>query len=137
MYKKILCATDGSEHAQIAVKQAVDLAKSEGAKLAFVMVNVAVAGPRGPLMYRWDEPYVNKTLENARTTAVQAGLTEVEVVGIKSRDAAGAVIEYADEHEVDNIITGTGDRNLLSRLGLGSFAREISAKAHCSVTVAR
>lgn len=137
MYKKILCATDGSDHAQVAVKQAVDLAKCEGAKLAFVMVNVAVAPPRGPLMYRWEEPYVTRTLENARASAVQAGLSDVEAVGIKSRDAARAVIEYADECEVDHIVTGTGDRNLLSRIGLGSFAREVSANAHCSVMVAR
>jgi nucleotide-binding universal stress UspA family protein len=137
MYKRILCATDGSEHAEIAVKQAVDLAKSEGAKLAFAMVNVAVAGPRGPLMYRWEASYVAKTLEAARASAVQAGLSDVEVVEIKSRDAAAAIVNYADEHAIDNIVTGTGDRNALSRLGLSSFAREVSAKAHCSVTVAR
>jgi nucleotide-binding universal stress UspA family protein len=137
MYKNILCAIDGSEHAQIAIRQAVDLAKREGGKLTFVMVNVAVAGPRGPLMYRWDEPYVMKTLENARISAIEAGLTDVELVGIKSLDAAEAVIEYADEHEIDHIVTGTGDRNMLSRMALGSFARQVSANAHCSVMVAR
>ena len=137
MYKKILCAIDGSDHAQIAVNQAVDLARSEGAQLSFVMVNVATGGPRGPLMYRWDEPYVAKTLASARASAEKAGLAGVDAVEIKSRDAAAAVVEYADEKAVDNIVTGTGDRSVISRLGLGSFAREVSAKAHCSVMVAR
>jgi len=137
MYKKILCATDGSDHAQIAVDQAVDLAKREGAKLSFVMVNVLAGGPRGPVMYRWEEPYVAKTLASARAYAERAGLSGVEAVEIKSRDAAAAVLEYAGEHAIDNIVTGTGDRSAISRLGLGSFAREVSAKAHCSVMVAR
>lgn len=137
MYKKILCATDGSDHAQVAVDQAVELARKDGAKLAFVMVNVVTGGPHGPLMYRWEEPYVAKTLATARTSAEKAGLSEIDVVEIKSRDAAAAVLEYANEQAVDSIVTGTGDRNALSRLGLGSFAREVAAKAHCSVTVAR
>lgn len=137
MYKKILCATDGSEHAQVAVDQAVDLAKSEGAKLSFVMVNVAIGGPHGPLMYRWEEAYVAKTLANARASAEKAGLSGVDAIEIKSRDAAAAVLEYAEEQAIDNIVTGTGDRTLASRIGLGSFAREVSANARCSVIVAR
>ena len=48
MFRKILCATDGSAHSDIAVSQAVDLAKSEGATLSFVMVNVATGGPHAP-----------------------------------------------------------------------------------------
>lgn len=136
MYKKILCATDGSEHARIAVDQAVGLAKREGAKLSFIMVNVLSGSLREPI-YRWDEPYVAKTLETARAFAQEAGLSDVEAVEIKSRDAAAAVVEYADAHAIDNIVTGTGDRSVISRLGLGSFAREVSARAHCSVMVAR
>jgi nucleotide-binding universal stress UspA family protein len=137
MFKKILCATDGSEHSQVAVDQAIDLAKSEGAKLAFVMVNVAMGSMRAPLTYKWEESYVTKALATARTTAARAGLSDVEIVEIKSRDPASAIVQYADENAVDSIITGTGDRSIVSRLALGSVAREVAAKAHCSVTVAR
>jgi len=137
MFKKILCATDGSEHSQAAVVQAVDLAKSEGSKLTFAMVNVAVGSMRAPLMFKWDDAYVAKALEAARAAAAKAGLSDVETVKIKSRDPAAAIVEYADENGFDSIITGTGDRSVASRLALGSVAREVSAKAHCSVTVAR
>lgn len=137
MFKKILCATDGSEHSQAAISQAVDLAKSEGAKLAFVMVNIVTGSVRAPMIHGWDEAYVAKALDKARTSAIQAGLSDVDTVEIKSRDAASAILEYAEEHGVDSIVTGTGDRNIVSRLGLGSVAREVSAKARCSVMVAR
>jgi len=137
MFKKILCATDGSEHSQVAINQAINLAKSEGARLAFVMVNVATGSIRAPLTYKWDEAFITKALDTARTSAKQAGLSDVELVEIKSRDPAAAIVQYADENEIDSIITGTGDRSVVSRLALGSVAREVSAKAHCSVTVAR
>src|SRR5512144_1246020 len=101
MFKKILCATDGSEHSQVAINHAVDLAKSEKAKLAFVMVNVAMGSIRTPLTYKWDEKFVTKTLDTARTSAIQAGLPDVELVEIKSRDPASAIVQYAEENGVD------------------------------------
>jgi nucleotide-binding universal stress UspA family protein len=137
MAKLILCATDGSEHSGVAVTFAGQLAKFSGAKLVILSVNVAVGGPRGPLGYQRADAEVRKMLDEAASTAKQAGASECRTVEAKSRDAARAILQCAEEEEVDHIVLGTGDRSMASRLALGSVSREVSAKAHCCVTVAR
>ena len=56
---------------------------------------------------------------------------------LRSRDAAAAVVQYAEENGFDHIVVGTGDKRGLSRLVLGSVAADIAARAHCTVTIAR
>jgi len=137
MTKVILCATDGSEHSRVATAFAAQLAKSNAAPLVFVTVNVAVGGPRGPLEYQRDEGQIKSILDDAVRTAKEVGVSDCNAVWVKSRDAAYAVVQQAEQLEADHIVVGTGDRPVVSRLMLGSVSREVAAKAHCSVTIAR
>lgn len=137
MAKVILCATDGSEHSRVAATYAAQLAKANGASLVFVTVNVALGGPRGPVGYQHDEAQIKKILDETVAVAKQAGVADCKTVSVRSRDAAYAVIQQAEEQRADHIVIGTGDRSVVSRLMLGSVSREVAAKAHCSVTIAR
>jgi nucleotide-binding universal stress UspA family protein len=137
MPKKILCATDGSDHSRIAVAHAAQMAKTNGASLVFVAVNVALGGPRGPLGYHFDESQVQKILSEAAAIAKEAGVSDCKTESVRSRDIAYAVVQQSEELGVDHIVVGTGDRSLASRLMLGSVSREVASKAHCSVTIAR
>jgi nucleotide-binding universal stress UspA family protein len=133
----ILCATDGSEHSQIAVDYATRLTKLSGGKLVFLAVNVAFGGPRGGTSFLWDDAELGKLLDKAASTASEAGISEVSGVMIKSRDAARAIVQYAEENNVDHIVVGTGGKNAVARLLLGSVARDVASRAHCSITIAR
>lgn len=42
MTRKLLCPTDGSDHATLGVHKAVDLARLTGAKLTVCVVNMAM-----------------------------------------------------------------------------------------------
>jgi nucleotide-binding universal stress UspA family protein len=137
MHKKILCATDGSEHSRIAVLHAAEMAKTNAASLVFVTVNVALGGPRGPVGYKFEEGQVQKILSEAAMIARDAGVSDCKTESVRSRDIAYAVVQQAEELGVDHIVVGTGDRSLASRLMLGSVSREVASKAHCSVTIAR
>ncbi len=48
-----------------------------------------------------------------------------------------AILDYAQEHGVDHIVVGTGEKGMATRLVLGSVSHDLVVRAHCSVTVAR
>ena len=135
--KKILCAIDGTDHSSHALELAASLAAKFGASLAVCAVNVARGGARGPLIYAWEDDQVKKILDGAAEKAKKSGAMKVEELALRSREAAAAIVQYAEENGYDHIVVGTGDKRGVSRLVLGSVAADISGRAHCSVTVAR
>ena len=137
MTTKILCAIDGTEHSRHAIEIAAQLAAKFGAKLSVCAVNVAHGGGRGPLIYHWEDSQVTAILDSAALTARKAGAAAVDELALRSREAASAIVQYAEENGFDHIVVGTGDKRGVSRLMLGSVAADVAGRAHCSVTVAR
>lgn len=137
MTSKILCATDGTAHSAHAIELAAQLSAKLGAKLSICAVNVARGGTRGPLIYTWEDDDVKRMLDDAAMMAKKAGASAVEELTLRSRDAAAAIVQYAEENGYDHIVVGTGDKRGVSRLVLGSVAADVASRAHCNVTVAR
>lgn len=137
MTRKILCATDGAPHSQHAVELAAQLSAKLGAGLAICTVNIARGGIRGPLIYSMEDAEVKRVLDSAAAIARKAGAGKSEEVALRSREAAAAIVQYAEENGFDHIVMGTGDKHGVSRLVLGSVAADVASRAHCSVTVAR
>ncbi len=98
---------------------------------------MARGGARGPLIYSWDDDEVKRVLDSAAAEARKAGATAVDELALRSREAAAAIVQYAEENGYDHIVVGTGDKRGVSRLVLGSVAADVAGRAHCSVTVAR
>ena len=134
--KKILCATDGTDHSAHAVELAAEMAKKLGASLSICVVNVAHGGSRGPLIYSLEDDQVKKVLDAAAAVAKKVGVSHVDELALRSREAA-AIVQYAEENGYDQIVVGTGDKRGVSRLVLGSVAADVAGRAHCSVLVAR
>ena len=137
MTRKILCATDGAPHSQHAIELAAQLSAKLGAGLAICTVNIARGGIRGPLIYSMEDAEVKRVLDSAAAIARKAGAGKSEEVALRSREAAAAIVQYAEENGFDHIVMGTGDKHGVSRLVLGSVAADVASRAHCSVTVAR
>ena len=137
MTSKILCATDGTDHSVHAVELAAQMAAKFGARLSICAVNVANGGSRGPLIYNWEDDQVKTILDSAAGIARKAGAGTVDELALRSREAAAAIVQYAEENGYDHIVVGTGDKRGVSRLVLGSVAADVASRAHCNVTVAR
>lgn len=136
MIKRILCATDGSGHAERAVHQAAEMAAKFNADLFLLVVNV-MHGGRGPLLPQLRDEEVEEILKNAAAIAARAGFPDPRTAVVQARDPAPAIVEYAAANGCDHIVTGTGDKHGLTRLVLGSVASDVVRMANCSVTVAR
>jgi nucleotide-binding universal stress UspA family protein len=139
MTKKILCAVDDTDHSKSAVVVAAEMAKAFGAELTLVAVNELMGGVgrTGAASYLWDDTELKHILDRAVDQAKAAGISELNTIGLKSRDVARAIAIYAEEIGADHIVVGTGGKGSISRLMLGSVSRDIVFRAHCPVTVAR
>jgi len=137
MTSKILCPTDGSDHATVGVHLAVEVAKATGGHLTLCVVNIAHGGARGPTINHLTDEEAQQLMSGAEALAKADGLTDVGTVEIVAREAAPAITAYAEQNGYTHIVMGTGDKKGLKRLVLGSVAAEVVSHAHCTVTVAR
>jgi nucleotide-binding universal stress UspA family protein len=133
---KVLCGIDGYAHSTTAAAAAMNLAKRLGAQLTLYMVNPALPG-RGARFYLWSDDHVRKILSEAGRRGRWSGVADVRCASQRARNIADAIVDYADEHEVDYIVVGASDRPAVLKLLSGSVSREVVAKANCPVVVVR
>jgi nucleotide-binding universal stress UspA family protein len=138
--KKILCAVDGTDQAAHAVAFAAELARATGAELTLLAVNELMSGygRKGDVAtHVWDEAELKGILDNGAAAAKKAGAAAPKTVGATSRDAARAIVMFAEDEGMDHIVVGTGGKGGVKRLILGSVSRDVVFRAHCPVTVVR
>ncbi len=145
MYQSILVAIDGSQTSELALKEAIQLARDMGARL--LIVNVV-----DEINFNWAE-YPNLTeiwdvllasartlLDKAASTAAEAGvqadtrLVELDKLGDRIPDA---LAREADAWPADLIVVGTHGRRGLSHMFLGSVAEGIARVATKPVLLIR
>lgn len=137
MTKKILCAVDGTEHANSAIRLAAQMARDSGASLSLLVVDQVTFDGRGGTSHRLGEDAVRKILADANAVAEAAGFKGAHLDAIASRDVARAILNFAEANHVDHIVVGTGEKSAATRLVIGSVSHDLVVRAHCNVTVAR
>ena len=136
--KHILCCVDGSEHADIALRAAIELAAKLSADLSLLVVNVAFGrSPRGPQALIWTSDEAQAILDKACDMVAKNGQKPAHAGIAVAREASTGITHHALEHDVDAIVIGTGDKRGLSRLFLGSVAMDVANRAPCTVIIAR
>jgi nucleotide-binding universal stress UspA family protein len=143
-YRRILVAVDGSAAASAGLREALRLAKREGAELCILhVVNESV--PYTPLA---GAPPINlialllgsgrALLKKAQTQARKQGVEATTVlVETTQRDAAGTIVAQARKRRVDLIVLGTHGRRGMLRLVLGSDAEQVVRTAPVPVLLVR
>jgi nucleotide-binding universal stress UspA family protein len=131
MYSKILVPVDGSPASNLALLEAIKLAKSTGSKLRLVhVVDEFVMTPGGLGAETYFHEVVEslrtlgkKVLERARSTvhehALEPDAVLIETIGHR---VAGQVTQLAKDWPADLIVMGTHGRRGIARLVMGSDA---------------
>ena len=145
MFTRIVVGTDGSETAGQAVKEAIDLAKLEGAQLNIVSAYAPVAARRvkdeqsgAPADVQHEigpREDVNLVLDAAAADAKAAGV-EVQTHAVEA-DPADAILNVAEETNADLIVVGNKGMTGARRYLLGSVPNNVSHHARCSVIIVR
>jgi nucleotide-binding universal stress UspA family protein len=142
MDRRILVPVDGSEQAMDAASFA--MSEYPDAELVLLhVINPAEAGYSAQASIpSFSEEWYDRAKERAedrfeeiRAEANEAGVvvSSDTVVGKPSR----AIVEYADENDIDQIVMGSHGRSGVTRILLGSVAESVVRDSSVPVTVAR
>ena len=145
MFRSIVVGTDGSDTATQAVRQAIELARSVGARIELVSAYEPVTDPRlraeslqVPQDLQWmvnPREDVDATLRSAAGEISAAGV-DVELFA-RQGDPADAILDVAEERGSDLIVVGNKGKTGAKRFLLGSVPNKVSHHAPCSVLIIR
>ncbi len=146
---RILHPTDFSESAEVALRNAVHLARHFEAEIHLLHVlqvlHSYVEGPlpsayagSGSLPDFYSE-FQREAEEQLSQMVEQHSAPDVRIKPILSPAASAAplILEYATEEHADLIVMGTHGRRAVERLLLGSVAEEVVHSSRCNVYVVR
>jgi nucleotide-binding universal stress UspA family protein len=140
MYKRILVAIDGSDTSDLALREAIGLAKDQNAMLRLVHVVDVTPPPymatESPLAAQFPLGDYQKALQEAgekliatrATTAREAGInvdTQLITVGMLGERIYDAIEEQSKQWPADLIVVGTEGRRGFQRVMIGSVAEGV------------
>jgi nucleotide-binding universal stress UspA family protein len=137
--KNILVATDFSEPSNVALNYGRDLARTFNARLHVLHVVDDMLMHYSPEVGLISED-LQKDLEKIAWRDLTAAITEDDHRTIalvpavaSSVGAASGITNYAKQHAIDLIITGTHGRGAVKHLLMGSVAERVVRTAPCPV----
>lgn len=139
-YGTIVVGTDGSDSAERAVEQAVDLASVDAARLVIVTAferREAKPDERVPEDVRWmmtDPNEAERHARRARHLAAERNVSDVVVQALEG-DPAAELLEAAETFGADLIVVGSVGLTGGARFLLGSVASSVLHHAPCDVLV--
>ena len=146
MFKTILLAYDGSDHAQHALELACDMAKTHGAALHVVHTPQHDSPPIvfGPYVSGLGTPPSQKKINEAGEKMVEKARADAKALGV---DLAGVhigktqpaefILKTADATHADLIILGRRGLGPVKSIALGSVSQAVAhgAKTACMTVV--
>lgn len=143
MARHLLVPVDDSERAQEALEFAIEQ-HPDATITALHVINpgtFAAGGIEGGVAVNVEQLQENfeknaeKLLEEAKETAsgLGADIQTAHVTGQPSR----SIVEYVEEHDIDQVIIGSHGRTGASRILLGSVAEQVSRRSPVPVTIVR
>lgn len=126
MYKRVLVPVDGSEIADRALDEAINLTKGHPVELKIVFIGR-------------DDEISQQVIEVAMTRAVNAGLNPVSALlgKIETEEIADVILQEAREWAADVIVMATHGRRGVAHMILGSVTEGVIRASPVPVLVIR
>jgi nucleotide-binding universal stress UspA family protein len=134
MFKVIVWASDGSEHADRALEYAQKLAEASSAKLIATHVREITVGRAGGYPVEPLEDEAEQKIQGQAKAAKDAGIdAEYEQPGAHVGGAAHAIADLAAARNAELIVVGTRGQGPVKGLLLGSVTQRLLHIASCPV----
>ena len=134
MYTKVIWATDGSDHAEAALREALRLTSPRGRIIA-VHCDQRMTGRAAPSPVIADEEDVLAAVRNRVQLLASDGVPIELVVRQSHSEPADVVAAVAEELQADIIVCGTRGHGALAGAVVRSFSHRILHVAPCPVVV--
>lgn len=142
VYKNIISAVDGSENSKKSFFKAIEVAKSNEAKLILISIidtSKNAAGVRyGVNVVEEEKKDITKKLNNFIEEARnQFDFTNIEVLIQQGYPKSIIVDSIIPQYKTDLIVVGASGYNSFQRFMIGSISEHISRYAPCDVLIVR
>ncbi|MBC5636811.1 universal stress protein [Ornithinibacillus sp. BX22] len=138
MFKKILCAADGSDHSIRAGEKAFQLARlSQESKVDIIYV-VDPKHSKEEVLTNW-----GKDTEDARKEQLALLIQKVKKSGVDfeviflNGEPGPTIVDYANKHNYDIIIIGSRGLNAFQEMMLGSVSHKVAKRATSPVLIVK
>ena len=148
---KVLLATDGSAHSEIALQRIANRPWPDGTAVkVLAVVEMHIASQPGIWLVP-DDHYLQvlhelqerarTAVEKAESVLAQSNAPRATPLQVSSEIVVGnakeTILKQAEEWGADLIVLGSHGHSRLERMLLGSVSQAIASQAHCSVEIAR
>jgi nucleotide-binding universal stress UspA family protein len=139
MYKKILLATDGSEHSKRAAENAMHIAKCTEDSMVEVVYVVDANRAKSDVLANWNSVEINDSrkerMKDVEKKAKEAGIRyEIKVL---HGEPGPAIVEYVNQNNIDIVVIGSRGLNGLQEFMLGSVSHKVAKRANCPVLIVK
>jgi nucleotide-binding universal stress UspA family protein len=139
MYKNIILATDGSDHAIRAAENAMHIAKCTESSLVEIVFVVDSDKVKSDVLSHWNSADLDgKRKERIREVEKLARTYEASYkVTILQGEPGSAIVEYANNTNADIIVIGSRGLSGLQQFVLGSVSHKVAKRANCPVLIVK
>lgn len=134
--EKLLLATDGSQHSEGAIREAIKFASKCSSRIYACMT--IETNPEyetiGSNVFEKEKQESTAYLESIKVRAAKEGVT-CETIFHESIEASQAIVDEATEKKVDMIVIGRHGRKGLLKALMGELAEKVIIHAPCKVLV--
>ncbi|MFD1849842.1 universal stress protein [Oceanobacillus bengalensis] len=138
MFKKILLATDGSEHSLRAAKYAVEIGEKFNSAIEVVYV-VSIETSKSDVLGAASDFEIEKKrrdkLKSVKELIKESGLDYK--THILHGEPGPVIVDYANKNKFDCVVLGSRGLNKLQTFILGSVSHKIAKRAECPVLIVK
>jgi nucleotide-binding universal stress UspA family protein len=139
MYKKILLASDGSEHSKRAAENAIHIAKCSQGSTVDVVYVVDHDRVKSDVLKNWNSNELGdirvERMKTVEKIAEEAGVTYK--LTILHGEPGPIIVDYINKNNFDIAIIGSRGLNGLQEFVLGSVSHKVAKRANCPVLIVK
>ncbi len=133
MFKKILLATDGSDHAIRATEKTIEIANCNPDSIIHIVY--VIESSKSDVLKNWNtSSSQEKRQEKVKPTEDKIKKANINYKVEYLRGEAGpAIVDYVNGNEFDVVVLGSRGLNRMQELVLGSVSHKVAKRANCAV----